>query len=104
MNDRQDGRNGRKDRRHGALPDPVPLDAFLLGSGALAQTLLAAGLVDTMNLPTFPVVLGTGKKLFTETVRPTGFALTDVRTTSTGVLIASYRADGAPKYGDFSAG
>lgn len=46
----------------------------------------------------------TGKKLFTETVRPTGFALTDVRTTSTGVLIANYRADGAPKYGDFSAG
>ncbi|MFE7718911.1 dihydrofolate reductase family protein [Nocardia rhizosphaerihabitans] len=72
------------------------------GSGALAQTLLAAGLIDTMNLLTFPVVLGTGKKLFTDTVRPTGFTLTESRTTSTGVLIASYRADGAPKYGDYS--
>ncbi|MFJ2836978.1 dihydrofolate reductase family protein [Nocardia sp. NPDC087230] len=87
-----------------ALKDRPGRELQMHGSGVLAQTLLAAGLVDTMNLLTFPVMLGSGKRLFTETVRPTGFALTDSRTTSTGVLIASYRADGAPKYGDFSAG
>ncbi|WP_245721735.1 dihydrofolate reductase family protein [Nocardia crassostreae] len=73
------------------------------GSGNLAQTLLANGLVDTLNILTFPVVPGTGKRFFAEGAQPTGFALTESRTTSTGVVIGTYRKQGAPVYGDFGA-
>ncbi|WP_328410430.1 dihydrofolate reductase family protein [Nocardia sp. NBC_00403] len=65
------------------------------GSGNPAQGLRAAGLIDTMHLLTFPVLLGTGKRLFTEDVQPTGFDLTDPRTTASGVVIATYRNAGA---------
>ncbi|TQM25566.1 dihydrofolate reductase family protein [Nocardia bhagyanarayanae] len=69
------------------------------GSGNLAQTLLAAGLVDTIHLLTFPVLLGTGKRLFSTGSSPTAFHLTDSRTTPTGVHITTYRAAGTPEYG-----
>lgn len=73
------------------------------GSGDLVHTLLANGLVDTLNVLTFPVILGTGKRLFVEGAQPTGLALTASRTTSTGVMIGTYRKQGAPEYGDLSA-
>ncbi|MCP2278590.1 dihydrofolate reductase family protein [Nocardia amikacinitolerans] len=69
------------------------------GSGNLAQTLLAAGLIDTLHLLTFPVLLGTGKRLFAKGSTPTAFHLTDSRTTPTGVHITTYRAAGTPEYG-----
>ncbi|MFD0363928.1 dihydrofolate reductase family protein [Nocardia sp. GCM10030253] len=71
------------------------------GSGNLAHSLLAAGLIDTMHLLTFPVLLGTGKRLFTEDVQPTGFDVTGSRTTGSGVVITTYRNAGAPKYGSY---
>lgn len=73
------------------------------GSGNLAQSLLANGLVDTLNLLTFPVILGSGKRFFVDGAEPTGLALTESHITSTGVVITSYRKTGAPTYGDFSA-
>ncbi|MEE4021821.1 dihydrofolate reductase family protein [Gordonia sp. PKS22-38] len=69
------------------------------GSGGLAQTILAAGLIDVLNLLTFPVILGTGRRLFPTEALPTGFELTDSRTTSAGVVIGTYRSKGAPQYG-----
>ncbi|MEV6771753.1 dihydrofolate reductase family protein [Nocardia sp. NPDC051030] len=71
------------------------------GSGNLAHTLLAHGLVDTLHILTFPVILGTGKRFFAEGAQPTGFDLTDSRVTSKGVTISSLRKTGAPTYGDF---
>ncbi|MEV0294002.1 dihydrofolate reductase family protein [Nocardia sp. NPDC050710] len=71
------------------------------GSGNLAHTLLANGLIDTMNLMTFPVVLGTGKRLFHADAEPTGFRLTASRVTPAGVVIATYRKAGAPEYGSY---
>ena len=69
------------------------------GSGDLIQTLIGHDLVDAYNVLTFPVVLGTGKRLFPEGVTPGALRLTESRTTGTGVVISSYARAGKPTYG-----
>jgi dihydrofolate reductase len=64
----------------------------VLGSGALAQQLLAAGLVDDMTLFVHPLVLGAGRRLFGEQASPMPLRLDGVTQTSTGVLIQTYTA------------
>ncbi|MGC9380087.1 dihydrofolate reductase family protein [Streptomyces sp. MH13] len=71
------------------------------GSGALARSLLALDLVDTVHLLTFPVVLGAGRRLFTEGALPTAFRHTDGRVTAAGVSIQSYDLAGRPEYGTY---
>jgi dihydrofolate reductase len=71
------------------------------GSGALARSLLALDLVDTVHLLTFPVVLGTGRRLFTEGAVPTAFRHTAGRVTAAGVSIQTYDLAGRPEYGEF---
>ncbi|MEU6735839.1 dihydrofolate reductase family protein [Streptomyces physcomitrii] len=72
------------------------------GSARLARTLLAHGLVDTLHLLVFPVVLGSGRTLFGGGALPTAFTLGGVRTTSTGVVIHTYEAAGRPEYGSYA--
>ncbi|MCT2594630.1 dihydrofolate reductase family protein [Streptomyces sp. N2-109] len=72
------------------------------GSGMLAQSLMAAGLIDEYRLFTYPVVLGEGKRLFAEGAVPTALKLADSRTTSSGVAIHTYQPAGRPVYGDFT--
>jgi dihydrofolate reductase len=69
------------------------------GSGDLIQTLIEQDLVDAYNVLTFPVVLGTGKRLFPEGVTPGALRLTQSRTTGTGVVISTYERAGKPTYG-----
>jgi dihydrofolate reductase len=69
------------------------------GSGNLIQSLIEHDLVDAYNVLTFPVVLGTGKRLFPEGVTPGALRLTDSRTTGTGVVISTYEGAGTPTYG-----
>ncbi len=71
------------------------------GSGNLLQTLLARDLVDTLRLWQFPVVLGTGKRLFGEGTVPRAFRLADSMVTSTGAVLHVYERAGSPKYGTF---
>ncbi|WJV45383.1 dihydrofolate reductase family protein [Streptomyces flavofungini] len=71
------------------------------GSAGLAQSLLEHELIDTLHLLTFPVVLGTGKRLFADGALPTAFRHTGTRTTSKGVVISSYDRDGRPEYGSY---
>ncbi|MER7056025.1 MULTISPECIES: dihydrofolate reductase family protein [unclassified Streptomyces] len=71
------------------------------GSGALARSLLALDLVDTVHLLTFPVVLGAGRRLFAEGTRPTAFRHTGGRVTAAGVSIQSYDLAGRPEYGSY---
>jgi dihydrofolate reductase len=72
------------------------------GSANLIQTLLEHGLIDEFRLWTFPLVLGTGKRLFDGGTVPAGLELTSSQTTSTGVLIATYRSGAEIKYGSFA--
>jgi dihydrofolate reductase len=73
------------------------------GSGDLLQTLLAAGLVDEVRLLTFPVVLGSGRRLFEGGAAPTAYELVSSQVSATGVVMAHYRASGAPQTGTFGA-
>ena len=73
------------------------------GSGELLQTLLAAGLVDELRVLVFPVVLGSGKRLFEGGAAPTAYELVSSRTSGTGVVMSVYRAAGAPQTGTFGS-
>lgn len=68
------------------------------GSAGLAQTLLKHDLVDELNLFTFPVVLGAGKRLFNPGAAAAAFTLVASRTSETGVVMATYRRSGAPRF------
>ncbi|MER6010806.1 dihydrofolate reductase family protein [Streptomyces bluensis] len=71
------------------------------GSGALAQSLLALDLIDTVHLLTFPVVLGTGLRLFAQGLVPTAFRHVGGRITGRGVSIQTYELEGRPTYGSY---
>jgi dihydrofolate reductase len=60
------------------------------GSTELVHALLADDLVDAMSVFTIPVVLGGGKKLFTDGSAPHSYKLTRSRVSSTGLLIGHY--------------
>jgi dihydrofolate reductase len=71
------------------------------GSGNLIQTLLKNDLVDEFWLKTFPVALGSGKRLFAEGTMPAGFRLIEGRISPTGVVASSYGRAGEVKLGSF---
>jgi len=72
-------------------------DLQVHGSSNLAQTLFKHNLVDELLLVTFPITLGTGKRLFGEGTIPAAFALTDSLVTSNGMIAAYYRWAGEVK-------
>jgi len=74
------------------------------GSGGLAQTLMQHGLIDEYRLLTYPVVLGTGKRLFADGARPAALNRIDHKITSTGVSIDIFTPAGEPTYGSFELG
>ena len=71
------------------------------GSANLIQTLLPGDVVDEMRVWTFPVVLGTGKRLFAEGTVPRALRLVDSRTSSSGVIISTYQPAGEVTYDSF---
>lgn len=70
-----------------AQPGP---DLQVIGSCNLIQTLQAASLIDEYNVWTFPVVLGRGKRLFSDTARPSALRLVRSQVSPTGVLMSTY--------------
>ncbi len=72
------------------------------GSCGLAQTLIGKDLVDEYRILTFPVVLGTGKRLFGSGTVPRTLKLVRSSITSTGVLFSVYRPAGILKTGSFA--
>ena len=69
----------------------------LSGSTTLTSTLLEHGLADELLLIVYPVLLGTGKRLFAEGTPAQSLELVDTTTTSSGVILASYRRTGPLK-------
>lgn len=84
-----------------ALKEGTDGELQVHGSGALVRSLLDLGLIDTIHLVTFPVVLGTGLRLFAEGAVPTAFTHTAGHVTPTGVSIQSYGPTGRPRYGSY---
>ena len=73
------------------LRDEVDGDIVVHGSAQLAQALIENGLVDELRLMVFPVVLGSGKRLFGETTDKKALKLSDSKTVGDGVAIQIYR-------------
>jgi len=72
------------------------------GSCGLAQTLIENDLIDEYRLLTFPVVLGTGKRLFGAGAVPTSLTLMRTNITSRGVVVSVYRRGGSLRTGSFA--
>lgn len=72
------------------------------GSSNLIQTLLKNDLVDELWLKTFPVTLGSGKRLFGEGTIPAGFSVVTSQVSPSGVVATSYARAGEVKVGSFA--
>lgn len=72
------------------------------GSGNLIQTLLRHNLVDRYRLWVFPLVIGSGKRLFSEGTIPSGLKLVDSKVSTTGVVIGTYEPAGEIVTGTFA--
>jgi dihydrofolate reductase len=73
------------------LKEQLDKDLVVLGSGELVRSLMRRNLVDEYVLLIHPLVLGTGRRLFVEGGPTTALRLVDTRTTTTGVVIATYQ-------------
>jgi dihydrofolate reductase len=73
-----------------ALKEQSGPDLGVLGSGELIQALMRRDLVDRWVILVHPLVLGAGRRLFPDGGAPASFRLADTRTTTTGVIIATY--------------
>ena len=69
-------------------------DLLIQGSGELIQQLLATDLIDEIGLMVFPLLLGRGKHLFGTGTMPSALRLPRSRTSTTGVVMATYQRDG----------
>ena len=72
------------------------------GSSDLIQTLLRRDLVDEFRVWIFPVVLGSGKRLFGEGAPPRTLKLVDSQVSSTGVVMGTYQPGGDVQPGSFA--
>lgn len=65
-------------------------DLSIIGSGELVQSLARQDLIDCYTLLIFPLVLGSGRRLFADGTPPANLRLVDSVPTTTGVIIATY--------------
>jgi len=74
-----------------ALKQQPGKDLLVLGSGVLVQSLMRGNLVDEYTLSIHPLVLGSGRRLFPDSGPYAALRLVDTKTTTTGVVIATFR-------------
>ena len=70
-------------------------DLLVWGSASLTSVLLEQGWVDEIVLAVYPILLGRGKRCFSESADPRAFALVSSKTTPTGALLNTYRQAGS---------
>jgi dihydrofolate reductase len=71
-------------------------DLGILGSGELIQSLRRRNLIDEYVLMIHPLILGRGRRLFPDGASPADLRLVNSVTTTTGVIIATYRPTNFP--------
>lgn len=76
-------------------------DLVIQGSSELVHLLLAADLIDQLNLLIYPLVLGRGKRFFDAAAAPGALKLANSSAAPSGVLIANYVRAGAIRTGSF---
>jgi dihydrofolate reductase len=69
------------------------------GSSELVKLLLKHDLVDELWLKTYPVILGKGKKLYDDDVKPSAFKLIESHVTPSGIIFANYARNGEVETG-----
>jgi dihydrofolate reductase len=77
-------------------------DLIVWGSSTLTPVLLRHGLVDEVLLLVYPVLLGTGKRFFSDRSAPLELALVSTKATSSGVVMSTYKPVGALRTGFFA--
>jgi dihydrofolate reductase len=76
-------------------------DLIVWGSSTLTPVLLEHGLADEVLLLVYPILLGTGKRFFSDGAPPRELALVGTKTASSGVVISTYRPSGPLRTGSF---
>lgn len=76
-------------------------DLIVWGSSTLTPLLIAEGLADEVVLLVFPVMIGRGKRIFSDVVRPSELRLIESKATPTGVVVSTYKPAGAMRTGSF---
>jgi dihydrofolate reductase len=71
------------------------------GSSTLTPVLLEHGLADDVLLLVFPVLLGTGKRIFSEGTPPRELALIDTKAVSSGIIVSTYKPTGPLRTGTY---
>jgi dihydrofolate reductase len=69
-------------------------DVLIFGSGDLVNTLMQHDLIDEYRLMVFPVVVGSGKRLFRDGSDTKALRLVETKTFSSGVVVLSYQPAG----------
>lgn len=82
-----------------ALKDEPGDELQIWGSGVLLQTLLQHEVVDRFRLMTFPLVLGSGRRLFDVGILPATMRPVDVTVTDLGIVLATYEPAGPVGHG-----
>jgi len=93
---------GEVPRAVAALKEARSGEIQVHGSCGFLQTLIEHDLIDEYRLWTFPVLLGSGKRLFGSGTVPAGLELIDSTTSSTGVVTSRYRRAGDIRSGEFA--
>lgn len=84
------------------LKEDGSTDLLMWGSSTLYPQLLQRGLIDHLLLMTFPLLLGTGKRLFGDGTPSGALKLLESKVSSTGVVIARYEPAGPVRVGSFA--
>lgn len=73
------------------LKQEISQDILLFGSSQLVQTLHTQGLIDEYRLMVFPVVLGSGKRLFPDADKKQALKLVESTPFASGVVVLTYQ-------------
>jgi len=87
---------GRVAEEVGRLKEGDGGPILVAGSRTLVQALFGEDLIDELRLMVFPVMLGSGDKLFPESAEKKPFDLVDTRSFATGVQVNTFRPKPAP--------